>query len=272
MSNIGFHSRQGTARLSGAERAHLDLTVRDATFDRIISHVHDHPYLQPVLAAAMPNSNLPATTDPNWFDRIHTSLHMAGMFGDGYLRIGDQRWDPWRLALNTAIRRGPRWELAAFIHATCEIHGWFPGPARHEVADLIDTAVTDGVYRQGMGWDRVVELLREDDTTPVAMDFSVTDPFVDYRHAHLFTIPTIEPHPGEDLDEITERLSDAANEKWDNMSHDDQWDALEAWLDHGGDNGTPGGPKFRNHTHYGSNPGTVDEFIAALDAAAEADR
>ncbi|MEU7591417.1 hypothetical protein AB0A95_34640 [Micromonospora sp. NPDC049230] len=93
------------------------------------------------------------------------------------------------VALNTALVAGSDpVRLAAKISGWCEAHCWVEGPERAWLADIIDTALTAGLYRWGLwysdmpagprdqwsdqGWEQVLDLLRARDDEPVVMSYS----------------------------------------------------------------------------------------------------
>lgn len=100
---------------------------------------------------------------------------------------------------NTALRIGsPALALAAKISGWCEQHCWVDGPDRAWLADIIDSAISQGIYREGMwvesaggaesnwrlqGWREVTALLRAAAAGPVVLSYSVTFGFPNHRVA-----------------------------------------------------------------------------------------
>ncbi|MEV6219860.1 hypothetical protein [Nocardia sp. NPDC051833] len=211
MSRIYFHSPSGDAAVLGSERAHLGTITHEASIGLLVGIV-GYPELRRVLhPASMAHS---ALDHPGGGRMLSLAL---GTFGDsqGAFVHNGKRVDHWYLLLNTLIQQsGDSMRLAARVHAQCEVHGYVEGPDRAWLADLIEGARRDGVFRPEMGWEAVVELLRARDDEPVVMSYSVCDSF---------------PNPGSTTWEPAD-AEDEDREAWHQLSHEEQWATGLAWL------------------------------------------
>lgn len=82
------------------------------------------------------------------------------------------------LASNTALAIGNEpLKLFSRLHNQCEIHAWVAGKHRAWLADTIEEGLEIGMYRQGMGWQGVIDLLRSSKRGAVVSEYSVTDSF-----------------------------------------------------------------------------------------------
>lgn len=135
--------------------------------------------------------------------------------------------DCWTLSLNTAIASGsPFLNLAARIHATCEIHGYVEGPNRAWLAGLIEEGRKRNIFRPEMGWEEVVDFLRLSDDTPVVMSYSVTESFPNPWEMGWFA------NQGFTQEQID---NDEGYEGWEKLSYEEQWDLAMEWLRNNGD-------------------------------------
>lgn len=158
MSYTEFHTPTGTAYVSGAERAHLDMLIRDRGDG-----------LRRVAFAGHPPAEL----------QYARTIHLPDA-GEAVLDIN----------VNSILSAGdpPVVQLATRIGAQCEVHGFVDGADRAWFADLIDEAVDAGVFRAEMscypqrgehpnGWRAVAGFARADAADPIVMSYSVCDSF-----------------------------------------------------------------------------------------------
>jgi hypothetical protein len=97
--------------------------------------------------------------------------------GDSFV-MGGERVDPFTAGLNTAIALGSDpVRLFARLHGQCEIHCYVEGPNRAWLAGIIEEGRACGLYRDDMGWEAVIDLLRSRKDGPVVTSYSVTDSF-----------------------------------------------------------------------------------------------
>jgi len=176
MSAITFHTPSGSATLRGSERAWmseiitrsaiglLDVGLYGNEIERALPEGH---YLRAMRRTGMGDNAA-------WTRAVETAMHV----GDLTLRVGDEDVNMWHVHLNTALVIGnDALILAARIHAQCEIHGWIHGMWREKVADIIEDGRDSGLFREDMGWEGIVTLLRENADEPVVMSYSVNDSF-----------------------------------------------------------------------------------------------
>ncbi|BAD58876.1 hypothetical protein [Nocardia farcinica] len=218
MSRIYFHSPSGDAEVSGRERTHFGLITHETSIAHLIGTVG--------------RFNLRRVLHPeSWayqaaegVDTRMLSLAL-GPFGEdkGAFVHNGKRVNHWHLLLNTLIQQsGDSIRLAARIHAQCEVHGYVEGPDRAWLADLIEDARVDGVFRADMGWETVIELLRARDDEPVVMSYSLCDPFPN-PWSTTWTPESVERADDED-DQGEDR------ESWYQLPHAEQWATGLAWL------------------------------------------
>lgn len=186
MSRIYFHSEHGEAEVNGSERAWLGNLCKDLAFgllktdaDRILPLITPGHYLHDQDRTGL-------GWGLKWDRTLKTALHCDSDTGNLLLWRG-HRLNTLGIYLNTAILVGSdSVKLAARIDGQCEIHAFVEGPNRAWFADLIDRALADGVFRDGLlrgndwseqGWDDVTKLLRSRDDGPVVMSYSVCDGF-----------------------------------------------------------------------------------------------
>jgi hypothetical protein len=194
MSRVYFHTPSGTAELSGAERAHFGLIVTDIGMQAL--GVSDrYPFDNDKFAAAL--------TPRQHTQYLETAMRAGEI--DLALRLPDgSRHTLWILFLNAVLAVGnDALCLAARVHAQCEVHGWIAPSDREWAAATIEAGRATGLYRSGVGWEDIVNLLRSSRDEPVVLSYSVCDMF-----------------PSRDIPGIYERI-------WCRMSSDDRWSA--AW-------------------------------------------
>lgn len=205
MSHVAFHSPQGTAYVSGPERALAHWLCPQIA----LLHVPDHEVLKPLI----PNRDL----------RDRRSFEYWLRLWDNYFVLPDgKRVDTFGVVLNTTLRQGDEiLKLMARLDGQCESHAYVEGPNRAWLADLIekgrntiynphpsirDEVIKPGPYlRDGMGWEDVVALLRSRDDEPVVTSYSVCDGFPNSLYAGI-------PNQ-EEIDD----------DEWDSMLEESQW-------------------------------------------------
>lgn len=179
MSRVYFHSPSGTAEIRGAERAYGSALADDLAFavfgfENAMAYHSEHNPTVRFLDAIRP------PLDP-WARERLTNLKAMLRYGGGEACVqlpGGRQATVSSLFLNTALTVGSdALRLLAFIHAQCEIHGWFAGPNREWVADIITKGRADSLLRADMGWEGLVDFLRADQTEPVVMSYSVCEQF-----------------------------------------------------------------------------------------------
>jgi hypothetical protein len=211
VSRVYFHFGEGvTLQLLGSERAHLDFVSKNVAFGAIgmvsssMFGVEDALNgLKPFLGEEYARMDY---RDPRTADNLRYAIDSV-MSGEKFSYKG-RTLESFSLRLNTAIVAGSDpVALAAKIHATCEIYGYFLGKDRAWLADVIEQGLEANIFRRSywaprdrnadlrtlmklpvtdeeaeyiahsMGWTEIVEQLRKSDQEPVVMSYSVTDSF-----------------------------------------------------------------------------------------------
>lgn len=237
MSYIAFNTaKHDRVLLRGPERAHMsaiiaacmELAVRELTPQLIVERGNPGHY---VTAAAR---KLIAGGDDyigrkRFDETLSTYVRVGDIVGSDDKLFPDV--DLFTASLNTAIALGSNpVKLAARIHGQCEIHLWFAAADAPFIADIMAQGLAIGIYRAGMGWDQVIELLRRPDVGDVVLSYSVTDSFPDSYNAVDDRLSTpIDWTDSKGWDSVTRDAADAESEAreqaWENMSRDEQWEA-----------------------------------------------
>jgi hypothetical protein len=237
MSSIAFHTAEQTGYVSGAERAHLLVLVRDRAAalrrEAFPSETPDRPSMLRDAVEWRHNA-----LDGNWRtleDRADLHLASSGQEWRIVLPSGLTRETVFNVDANSVLAAGsPSVQLATRIHAQCEAHMFVEGEDRAWFASAIETAVRDGAFRdEGWsrypqwrdnpnGWQAVADLARADASGPMVLSYSVCD---------WFPNPTIaawpEPLPNEDEDWDAALAADQA---WGDLSASERWDRAVAGL------------------------------------------
>lgn len=179
MSSIDFHSRHGTAKLRGSERAYASMICSDMLADVLelrpgsFGGSRDQHWLTPWL-----NPRFAGTYGNRQIEMIRLALSF-GWSGDSDITLPDGRdISPFSLGLNTAYRAGADpIRLLARLHGQCELHCWVDGPNRAWLAKIIRDGARDRIMRRDQGWDGVVDLLESADDGPVVCSYSVCEGF-----------------------------------------------------------------------------------------------
>ena len=151
------------------------------------------------------------------------------------LLVGGHVVSSMNISLNTALAVGNDAVcVAAKIHGWCEIHPWIEETDRSWLADVIESALDAGIYREeicysgtngdasekrqvSQGWDEVIDLLRDTTRNPgeVVLSCSVCDSF-----------------PNAEVSTVMPPWPDGVEEDWDALSCEQQEErrrAREAW-------------------------------------------
>jgi len=198
MSRVYFTTHDAQAELRGSERAWLGLFSQAIgvgmlpTFD-----------LRDVIYPESERQRLMLSrTDLETALRINIS----GLT----FQIGTHRVEPWIVNLNTALLMGnDPVRLGTYIHAQCEVHGWFEPESFPWVVDVIAAGRESGLYRNDAGWEDVRDLF-VDAEDPIVMSYSVTESFPDLG---LVLRSGLGPEPHLDTEYWWEGLDDEA--RWD---------------------------------------------------------
>jgi len=203
MSGIYFHTQNKTARLSGSERAHFGVFCNDLAWCVLRQTAEGS---NPSLKKIFPTTHY--VHHARDFEENARVSFAVGMSDD--LCLADRKINPFSLSLNTAFALGnDAVKLAARIHGQCEIHCWLAGVNRQWLVGIVEQGLKCGFYRTGMGWDEVIELLKEDNENPVVLSYSVCDSFPNSYVAGW--VPPISKDGEPDCD------------AWYDLPEDDQW-------------------------------------------------
>lgn len=183
MSHVTFQTRTQSVQLRGSERLHLGSLVFDIGYALLgIDDLGGYDRWAPLLHEDLRVSDQREWDwRSSWETRIRTHIWVANPVlhsPRGEVRAMD-------VIYNTAMAAGSDLiKLAARIDGQCEIHGWIPEDDRPWVADLIDQALSMGIYRRTLkghsqGWEDVTSLLRASETGPVVMSYSVENSFLE---------------------------------------------------------------------------------------------
>ena len=259
MSKIYFHTKTRTAKLMGSERGWLRAVAANTArpwwgldgsiptsewtshraFD-IIDMITPGTCGQYVIdvARSVRNGRYDDATIKTLIDVLATCLRV----NDVPFRVGDHVVSSANVELNTALATGNDLVcLAAKIHRWCEIHPWFEETDRAWCADIIERALTAGVYRSGLwytghcgqrtwceqGWTDVVALLRDTTTHPgpVVLSYSICDGFPNPDVA--LTMPTWPngiPKDWNALTTVQQEERRTAITAWYNLPESQQWE------------------------------------------------
>jgi hypothetical protein len=219
MSSVYFHTPSGKVRLSGAERGWLRCLCTEMSSEFILSRIFNY----------FPEKRLKLERlaeildDSEWLKKrmydylsngynemfLQNDIRLFLSTGKCGLKFPELHFDLFSLLLNTAYLLGSNSvKLAARIHGQCELHCWIAEQNKEWIAGIIEQSLYWGIYRQDMGWDDVISLLRKNATEPVVLSFSVCDSFPNAKVAD-FPLPDdeygdLDPSPWENLDGETQ--------------------------------------------------------------------
>lgn len=172
MSRIYFHAPNETREVYGSERHYFAGLCSEITYGALRHHAEDQYNSPALLRKAYPPDHYLQHGD--FASKFHTHLIVAheSMFLHG------KEIDLFQLSLNTALAFGSDpIRLAARLHGQCEIHAYVEGPYRAWLAEIIKEGRRLEIYREGQGWEDVIDLLTCANDEPVVTSFSVCDGF-----------------------------------------------------------------------------------------------
>ena len=181
MSRIDFNSEHETTQISGSERAYMNRMIFDISLIPLIPISKSPGIGPPEILNSVPDEcymhNL-YRDRPDAFEHVFkTWFRVASGINDGLI-IDNQKYDLFGIALNTSIVMGSsQIKLFALINGLCELHGYIEGHNRKWVASIIKQGLNSSMYRKGMGWDKLINMLESNDHMPVVMSYSVCDGF-----------------------------------------------------------------------------------------------
>lgn len=178
MSRVYFHSPEDDAEVRGSERAYASCLIGNLAMAVFENHVEKYRDEQPLLKIIPAGSYLHRSARERFANDFGTWFRVAYGPDDYFILPDGQKVATWDVALNTAtVLGGDALMFLARMHAQCEIHGWVDGPDKAWLAEIIEQGLVDKLYRANAGWETVVELLKENTTSPVVMSYSVCEQF-----------------------------------------------------------------------------------------------
>ncbi len=179
MSSTTFATSTESVRVAGMERHHYSGLVKGAFFASL-GPISDYPPSQP----SRYRKFIPEGSRLHRSDNLERDLKMMWGLGEDKDFTGINGDDLFTVQLNSAIRLGgDALRLAARLHGQCEIHCYVEGPDRAWLADIIDQACKDNIFRldfgrrQYDGYEALTRLLRSADDEPVVCSHSSSNSF-----------------------------------------------------------------------------------------------
>lgn len=173
MSAIYFHSPNGRAMVSGSERHHFSSICSGIAWSVLGSVAKEYGEHKSILRGALPPDHY-ALDSIDFADALALSFRV----GDLDFLADNKQLSAFTISLNTAYLMGSDpVKLAARLNGQCEIHAYVEGVNRQWLAGIIKHGRDIELYRSGMGWESVVDLLLSNDDSPVVTSYSVTDQF-----------------------------------------------------------------------------------------------
>lgn len=170
MSRIYFHSKDNLAELAGAERHFMSHVIGNIAVAAVSHLLDEWRESKSVFRSVVPSW---AQSSEGDFEKAFRLVSQRGEMGGHNV---------FALQMNTVMRTGNDvLKLMCRLHGQCEVHAYVEGPNRAWLAGLIERGMKSHLFRTGAGWESVVALLREDNTTAVVTSFSVTDWFPHYE-------------------------------------------------------------------------------------------
>lgn len=177
MSRIYFHSQSRETEVSGAERAMMGHYVSDLFLMALGVSDYDYPDDPHILRNILSPTHYAAKETGRQFANLLSVSLRVGMDSE-ILVVDGKAVNVFSAALNTAICMGSDpIILSARLHGQCEIHAYVEGANRAWLADIIERGRENGIFRSEMGWESVIEHLRERDDEPVVTSYSVCQQF-----------------------------------------------------------------------------------------------
>jgi len=219
MSRIWFHSidKSGVtgllkrAGVRGSERAYFgNLFCADVTWAVFRLLADESTGRQSILRNIFPEDHYALRRDCFAED---AALYFR--LAEGTVMFGEKKVNLFTLQLNTTYYLGSDpVRLGVRLHAQSEIHAYVEGPNRRWLADIIRQGRAFEFFHGDAGWESVIKLLKEDDSSPVVTSYSVCNSFPNEEVAGF--VPVLSDPQWVD----GEKNWDA----WDTMPAQEQWD------------------------------------------------
>jgi hypothetical protein len=178
MSYIQFQTRTKSVQVSGRERSLIRSYMSQITNSFVSLNNNDDAL--GFVKFCFPEDHYLydyRRDDFSLIKNIKTSLSL----GDLTLNHCDDT-EFWLIQANTLISIGSdALKLLVKIYSQCEVHGFIEGNNRKWAASILQNALDCGLIRKNPfgynGWDSLIELMNEDDDSPIVMSYSVADDF-----------------------------------------------------------------------------------------------
>ncbi len=171
MSRIYFHTLNETAEVSGAERAWSAQVCR-----RMTEGLGDR-YTEWAIPLLPKDNYLKGYKS----DGQITESDLKIFFSQNDYLVDEERIPGWLISLNTAVDFGnDTIRLFARLHGQCEIHCYVRSENKNWLADIIECGLELSLYREKMGWESVVKLLRKKNKSAVVCSYSVCESFPNF--------------------------------------------------------------------------------------------
>jgi hypothetical protein len=173
VSRIYFTTQhEGTREVLGSERAYMGMLCNDLA-SGLMPHWRED--LDAILLGSMRGRLAAYASDAARHDIVRMYLRHEDQ---AVFHLNGEPLENFDLVLNTVLVMGSDpLCLLARLHGQCEIHAYVEGPNRAWMASLIRQGLAAGLYRRGMGWESVADLLEQSDAEPVVTSYSVTGGF-----------------------------------------------------------------------------------------------
>lgn len=167
MSEIAWRSpSEKRVRLEGCERGWMSQMARNAGFS-VLGIEWGRP-LEPWIYEAL--------VEPGFENGPHAAMALSANIYRLRFRTPDgSQHNAWAVCLNTLYEMGNEHvRLLTKLDGHCEENAFVEGKNRAWLANVIEAGREWSVYREAVGWERVVELLRKRDDEPVVTSYSST--------------------------------------------------------------------------------------------------
>lgn len=198
MSSIEFATRNDSRYIRGSERAHMSWLVDRALRGFLPGNAKDIGRF--IEGSSFETALVGLIQSERQLDREQQygkradierqlqntlALYVSTGVGEPTITLDGLKLEMWSIALNTVLAIGsPPMQLAAKIHGTCEIHGWIAGKNRDWLAGVIEQGLKAKLFRTEMGWEALIEFLRESKRCNVVMSYSVCDSY-DFKKGRM---------------------------------------------------------------------------------------
>lgn len=215
MSGIYFHAvGREPVVVRGAERARIEVLVRD-TFREVLRRPH-----MARLRRVLRLNGAPAVEGFDYDQARLTELEWG---------LGEQLWAAGPsgaervglvgLAANTTVAEVAASQALVWLHYGCEAHGWVDGADRGWLAERYQDALDAGVARAGLGWEKVIELLRQDSTGAVVTSF-----YGDFPNVEEVINAGVWPEAGPRGASVSDADLAAREALWEGLTDERRWD------------------------------------------------